>query len=484
MAEMKIISGRNQKSIMESMLNMIKDRTGDRYNDMTENDIIYIMTEAFSHGISQLSFYHDKAVLELNPKTVQTEMGKANLISSSGGTLEFFRGNYGYITATMKVGTANNTIIPKYTKVTIDGKDYYVDRDTTYTNNDNREVLLSIRQGKLKNVQFSKSNISRDRLLLKDMDTESSGVCFESIGVSNQGGWKRTEDVFFNFVNSMAGESLKVYSIDKTTDRKPMICLMKDWDSQMSKYANNMFRVTYAITEGDLLPFIPINTDCKVELSSVESAITSTEIRGGKAPDYTLNRQLEKAIKESRTMWTAVTKDDFDILSCENDDVLASVTYDINEKNIEVINSYLESIGKSVVEPLQILISLVDSNTLAPNQKLIDDVFSVLEKRKLNIFTLRYIEPVITTVNYNVVVKTVGESFVLDNNEIESIISELYKSNISFGKNIVTNSSIVAKIHSLSKNVYDVEVTKTNEGSATPFTYYSLGNINVAVEVI
>lgn len=490
----KSFTGRSdQKTILESMLKIAKLRNP-QYNDLTENDMLYVILEAVSYAISGLNYASDKNYLGLNPKTADTESAKANLISSYGGSLDFFRGSYGYIKAYLKPDYEQFAVIKKYTTVTDDnGVLYYVYKDTMIgpgtilqdIEKDKKYILIPIRQGEVKTLEFAKNSVIDDRLLIEDADTEISGPAYESFTVENQGVWTQVEDVFFEYANTTTGgNQAKLYSIGKELDRMPVIEFITNWQDTLNIYQNDNFKITYCVTKGEGA-VLADNQNVKLDNPNIESAISYQSIKGGYTPSYDLNIQMNQAIQESRTMWTAITIEDFQILSRENPDVMASKVYDIdNDKMSAGIEKYLKDIGEEPLKPWQILVSFVGYDGDIPNSFLVKEVMDLLNDRKINVFTLRYIEPTIISINYNVKIQTIGDSIIVEKSEVESIIQKLYQNVERFGQLPVSDSKIISQIQNISDSIYSVEVERNATDIINPFSFSKLGKVTLELEVI
>lgn len=487
----KSFTGRsNQKDIHKSMLDMLKARDPS-YNDMTENDLLYILTEAVSFAISGLTYRMDKSYLSLNPKTADTESAKANIISSYGGSLDFYRGSYGIVKAYLKNGFTGN-IIAKYTPVTIkdNPNKFYVYRDVLLnstnikTDSNGKYVLLVIRQGEIKTIDIRKESVVNDRIIIYEKDTEEKGVAFESFEIENQGYWKQKEDVYFEFVNPKLGSNeSKLFSLTKDLDRNPIIELISGWENLLSEYQDDSFTITYAITTGNKV-IVTEDKEITIKDPNIETAKNTSQIKGGYTPTYDLTRQMYKSIQEGRTMWSAITIQDYNILSKEHKDVLASIAYDVDSKNINSINSYLTSISQLPLKSWEIAVSFVDLMGGIPNQNLIDNVLEVLNDRKLQIFQIRYIEPVLVKANYKIKIQTITDSFIITKEEVLKIIEKLYQNIDKFGVLPIADSKIIATLQNMSRNVYSVELQRNMTGNINPFSYTTLGDIELELEVV
>lgn len=487
----KSFTGRsNQKDIHKAMLDMLKARDPS-YNDMTENDLLYVLTEAVSFAISGLNYRMDKSYLALNPKTADTESAKANIISSYGGSLDFYRGSYGVVKAYLKNGFTGN-IISKYTNVTIkdNPNKFYVYRDVLL-NSDNiktdavgQYVLLIIRQGEVKSIEVRKDSVVNDRIIIYDKDTEETGVAFESFEIENQGYWKQAEDVYFEFVNTRFDNSnSKLFSITKDLDRNPIIELISGWQELLSEYQDDSFTITYAKTNGNKTLIVE-DKEVTIKDPNIEKAKNTSQIKGGYTPTYDLTRQMYKSIQEGRTMWSAISIEDYKILSKEHKDVLASVAYDVDSKELSQVNSHLNSLSQPNLNSWEIAVSFVDLIGSIPNQVLIDSVMELLNDRKLQIFKIRYVEPVILKANYKIKIQTVGDSFIITKNEVIKIVEKLYQNIDKYGKLPISDSKIISALQNMSRNVYSVELERTMSGNINPFSYTTLGDITLELEVI
>ena len=491
----KSFTGRSdQKTLLESMLKIAKLRNP-QYNDLTENDMLYVILEAVSYAVSGLNYSSDKNYLGLNPKTADTESAKANIISSYGGSLDFFRGSYGYAKAYLKPDYEQYSIISKYTVVK-DENDvkYYVYKDTmiggtgniiTEKESGKKYILIPIRQGDVKVMEFDKTSVIDDRLLIEEKDTESSGAAYESFTIENQGVWKQVDDVFFEYANTTTGgNQAKLYSISKELDRMPVIQFITNWKDTLNIYQNDNFKITYCVTKGEG-NVLAENQNLKIDNPNIESAVSYQTVKGGYTPSYDLKIQMNQAIQESRTMWTAITIEDFQILSRENPDVMASKVYDIdNDKMSSAIGKYLKDIGEEPLKPWQILVSFVGYDGDIPNSFLVKEVMDLLNDRKINVFTLRYIEPTIVNINYDVKIQTIGDSIVVELSEVEKIINRLYQNVERFGQLPVADSKIVAQIQNISDSIYSVSVNRSETDIIGPFSFSKLGKISLELEVI
>ncbi|MGL6066711.1 MAG: hypothetical protein ACRC0R_06505 [Cetobacterium sp.] len=506
MAERKISSGRNQKSIFESMIKRYVQLSGNSHSDLTENDPIYMLLETVSHGIGGLGYYHDRSFLELNPKTAQTESGKANLISSYGGSLDFFRGATGNLKVYIKEGSTE-TYIKRYSEFTFEDNTFYCERDVLIDLEHDEfgdYLIIPVREGTVKSVKYSKNDILNSGLLIRSEDNESSGACYESFSVVNQGDWKRVEDVYFHFVNKRIGEDNKVFSVSKNMKRNPIVKLYYGWEDFISKYSDHTFNISYCVTKGSQVN-VPKGVELKPKDGFILSATSETPLNGGYSPDYSMDRQLSKSIEQSRTMWTAVTKEDFDILSQENKDILCSVVYDIDSDNLELVNYSLRDMGLDTIRNFDFVISLIGNGGEVPNQKIVDEVFEVLNQRKISIFRTRYVPAELIKVNYDITISSFSDNISLSKNDVRELINTYYMNNTKFGDRVVSNSKLIQGIHNLNSNIVQVElsndlkkhienvgsfVTERNLFSSKqfeyikPFAYYSLGEINLTIKVV
>jgi len=493
----KSVTGRTQKDIYESAVRIFKDLNPAVYGDFSENDPVIMVLEAVSYMVDNLLYTIDKNYLGLNPKTADTESAKANIISSYGGHLDFYVGSYGYVKGYLKTGYTN-TIIPRYTKVTIGDEICYVssevsiDSGTVLTDAGGDYVRIPVREGEVKSTTYSFDEPVNNKLTIQEADTVETGVDYNSVSVSNQGVWTFCEDVYFEAIDIGSGAVPKYFSLGKTLDRMPIIELMTDWDQYINYYQTNSFEVQYAVTKGREV-LINADVSAAVDHESIDSAVTLEAIKGGYSPNYDMDIQMKKVIEENRTLYTAITIEDFERLSREHESVSDSVAYDIDSVRLDEINAHLASIGQGPVEPLQILVSFVDYFGEIPNTLLRDEALALLDTRRLMLFEIRWVPPVIVDIDYTVTVQTIGDSLKITDDEIYKVIDALYKNVTKFGSALpVSNSSIVAAVHGISNSVYSVDVVDTKIDNATstvitdlnPFCFSRLGTVTVNLTVL
>lgn len=276
-------------------------------------------------------------------------------------------------------------MIPKYTRLTTKSEDHsikYFTTEESYIPKGTRSVTVKAMQGEYREMRLKVSDMTKQKILL-----EGSNIAVGSVELWVDGEkWTEVPDVFLT--NRVAKE----YSLAENKNNAMILTLSYGYESLLPRYADAPIVIKYALSLG------PEGKVAKGAVNTIQSQLYDTE--GAILDDKVLVRNIEASSggahrqsiteaktdipKVTRTMYTAVTLSDYEVLTKSYPGVLKAVSLDWSVS------------GNYVTNPYHVDSYIVPEGGGDASKLLLDGVYEYIRKRSVScnqfkVYTAEYV---------------------------------------------------------------------------------------------
>jgi len=367
-----------------------------------------------------------------------------------------------------------NINIPKYTVLATDfvsDNFYFVTLEDCWIAEGESSVEVYAMEGvkRIQAVTYEQLNASAI------VDVASKRVAEDSVRVIVDGmEWEEVDDVYVLL------DSGKYFSCYEDSDDNFKVAFIPTWKNEGINEASEI-EIQYVISSGGNVS-LQVGTVKKVldaiynsEHEVVEVSVTNTERVSGGAEPESIEVARVKAPNEVKTMWTAVTLEDFKVLAESVPGVAKAAAIDWT-----VPGGYVEI-------PYYIDIFIVPYGGGAPSDSLKENVYNYLMERRSVTVSIAILDPMYISIDVNVRVyieRGTIDLISLKERVIESIEDYFNEVNQSFG-NPLRFSRFISMIQNVDPRIVYVRlITPDEDILSEPVQFPVLGTLSVVVEEI
>lgn len=468
-------TGRDISAIRKNIISNIPKIT-DKWTDFNESDIGMAYIETLAGAIDLLGYYLDKQALEnylptvtqaKNARAILSIVGnKLKMASSSKCTAKFYLDSE-------EISWRNDILIPKYTTVSSKsdlGSVRYFTMEDSYLPKGSHEVEIPVMEGIVHTINCKVKDITKQKILLTGGDVALGSVTVEIDGEK----WTEVPDVFLSQVQG------KEFSVDEDKDNRAYIKLSYAYKELMPVNKESKVVITYAVTSGEsgkigkgvLVNIVDKLHDTEGQDVTDSVRVINLESSSGGSDREDLESARSLAPKVVRTMYTAVTLNDYEVLTNNHPGVLKAKAIDWSIP------------GEYVAKPYTIVAYVVPTDGGEVSQVMKDELETEIRKRSVSCNTYE-----VKTAEY-VPVDIVADVYCSNNKQLaedirrglEKELENYFKaSNQDFGQGY-NISKLYALLQTYHPGIRYVELKKPTTDSVMKLNQFPvLGDVTIKV---
>ena len=464
-------SEKDYAKIKEQLIEAIPGLT-DKWTDFLESDIGVVLISQMAAVGDMLAYSLDRQAGEVYVDSIQERKNIKSVLSVIGYRLRHYRASTTNIV--LKSLVPQDLTFEKYTPLLtsrdVDGEPLRFVLADTYTIGYSDTVQYSAKEMRV--IQGVKSEVVREykdiysgnRIMINDSEIAEGSTTLNI----NDEVWEEIEDVYLT--EKPLG---KFYHIEVDVEENTVIVLPYRWRDLISVPADMSIMIEFVLTigargntgRGVITEFEnPVLDDHGNDVRGGLSILQESPARGGSDPE-SIEEARTMGPRRARTVWTAITKDDYEVLAMSVVGVKKAKAVDLNDSE------------SGITLPFIVRVLVVPDDLTLPSEALKGEVLEFLEPKKVATIDLDVLDPQYVDVDIEVDVY-LREDF--PEREAEDILEKSlvdYFDTIDFGANI-NRSRLTSVLLRSSRFVDNVVVTLPSEDVEIGIMQYArIGNL-------
>ena len=380
-------SEKDFQKIKDQLIDAIPGMT-DKWTDFLESDIgIVLVTQMAAVG-DMLAYSLDRQAGEVYVDSIQERKNIKSVLSVIGYRLRHYRASTTIIS--LKSLVPQELTFEKYTPLLtskdVDGEPLRFVLADTYTIGSSDTVQYSAKEMRV--IQGIKDEVVREykdiysynKIMINDREIAEESTTL----IINGEVWEEIEDVYLT-ENPLG----KHYHVEVDVEENTVIVLPYRWRDLVSVPSDMEISIKFVLTLGDkgntgrgvITEFEdPVYDTYGNDVRDKLSILQESPARGGSDPE-SIEEARTMGPRRARTVWTAITKDDYEVLAMNVVGVIRARAIDLND------------IGSGIENPFIVRVLIVPEDLSMPSGDLKAEVYEFLSPKKVATIDLGILDP-------------------------------------------------------------------------------------------
>ncbi|AWD93034.1 baseplate J protein [Bacillus phage vB_BceM-HSE3] len=465
-------TNRDFRSNIERLQDTVSQLT-DRWTDFNESDPGVALAEVMFGLSDMLSFYMDNQALENYIGTVSQRNNLKGILKIIGYQMDGVISSSSDLQIKFDPVPEEDLVLEKFTRFQTNTTNsnsepvYFVCLQEILIRAGTTEITVPVVEGKLITQLTQQTEISKDLTLTITDDSVATGSI--SLMIDNYY-WESLEPLK---LNTIAG---RYFSVELDNEDKYMITLPINWKSYVKDHTSQLV-IRYLISSGPngnvgankITQMVDSFKTLKGVRYNANVTITNKNAASGGTTAETMDQAKKQAPLELRTMWTAVTLNDYKALTEGFPGISKAQVLDWSVP------------GSPVRGPYQVRIYPVPADGGRPSEALKNNLREYLNQRKVVTVDVDVEDPTFVPIDIDVKAFTRNANAIIPiQRKIYEVIAGFFSMDkLDFGQSIRT-SNLVTLIQSCHPEISYIDLDVPEEDiTLGPMQFPQIGEINV-----